>query len=76
MRDLQHRGRLYTRDVRGQGIGAALLNRVVQWANEQGYVRCAVDFEPTNVLAARFWMRHFRPVSYALVRYIQLGIGE
>jgi len=60
----------YTRqDVRGQGVGAALLNCVLQWAREQGYVRCAVDFEPMNVLAARFWMRHFRPVSYALVRH-------
>lgn len=23
-----------------------------------------------NYLAARFWMRHFQPVSYALVRQI------
>jgi len=58
-------------DARGQGIGAALLSRVLRCAAEQGYVRCAVDFEPMNVPAARFWMRHFRPVSYALVRYIQ-----
>ncbi len=60
----------YTRqDVRGRGVGAALLNRVLQWANEQGYTRCAVDFEPMNVPGARFWMRHFHPVSYALVRH-------
>jgi GNAT superfamily N-acetyltransferase len=64
----------YTReDARSQGVGVALLNRVVQWASEQRYARCAVDFEPMNVLAARFWMRHFRPVSYALVRHIQAG---
>ena len=61
--------------VRRQGIGAALLNRVLQWAAEQGYVRCAVDFEPMNVLAARFWMRHFQPVSYALMRHGLSAVG-
>lgn len=61
----------FTREeVRGEGVGTALLNRVLAWARDAGYARCAVDFEPMNVLAARFWMRYFDPVSYALVRHV------
>jgi hypothetical protein len=50
--------------------GIALLNQVLSWAHGEGYERCAVDWEPMNVLATRFWTRHFQPVSYALVRHI------
>ncbi len=57
-------------DARGGGVGAALLERALQWARGQGYERLAVDFEPANLLAARFWRRHFAPVSYALVRFL------
>ena len=56
--------------VRGRGIATALLNRSLDWARSEGYERCAVDFEPMNVLAARFWTRHFQPVCYSLVRYV------
>ena len=55
---------------RGRGIGTALLARALEWAREQGYTRAAVDFEPMNPLAARFWTRHFRPVALALVRHV------
>ena len=61
----------FTRDdARGKGIATALLDRSLEWARAEGYERCAVDFEPMNYLAARFWMRHFSPVSYALARQI------
>lgn len=61
----------FTREhARGRGIAAALLDRALEWARFEGYVRCAVDFEPMNVLAARFWLRHFQPVCYALVRKV------
>jgi len=56
--------------ARSQGIATALLNRGLAWAREQGYSRCAVDFEMTNPLARRFWLRHFQPVSYSLCRRI------
>lgn len=55
---------------RGRGIGTALLARALEWAREQGYTRAAVDFEPMNPPAARFWTRHFRPVALTLVRHI------
>jgi GNAT superfamily N-acetyltransferase len=56
--------------VRGRGIATALLNQCLDWARATGYERCAVDFEPTNFLATRFWMRYFQPVSYALARHL------
>ena len=56
--------------ARGRGIATTLLNHCLDRARATGYERCAVDFEPTNFLAARFWMRHFQPVSYALARHV------
>ena len=56
--------------VRGSGIAVALLNRALEWARGEGYERCAVDFEPMNPWAAHFWLKHFRPVGYTLVRYV------
>jgi GNAT superfamily N-acetyltransferase len=61
--------------VRGKGVATALLNRSLKWARSEGYERCAVDFEPMNVLAARFWTRHFEPVCYALVRHVDERIA-
>jgi len=61
----------FTREeARGRGIATALLTRSLEWARAAGYERCAVDFEPMNPLAARFWLRHFEPVCYTLVRHI------
>ena len=62
-------------DVRGGGIGTALLDRGLRWAREQGYERCAVDFEPMNPPAARFWLRHFEPVCYTVMRYVDERAG-
>ena len=56
--------------TRGTGIATAILNQVLAWAREEGYERCAVDWEPMNVLATRFWTRYFHPVSYAMIRHI------
>jgi len=55
-------------EVRRSGMGAALLNEGLAWAQPAGYERCGVDFEPENVLGSRFWMRHFQPVCYSLMR--------
>jgi GNAT superfamily N-acetyltransferase len=56
--------------ARGQGLAMALLDEALAWARAEGYERCAVDFESMNVLAARFWMRHFQPVCCYLMRYV------
>jgi len=61
----------YTRETaRNTGIATALLNQVLAWGREEGYERCAVDWEPMNVLGTRFWTRHFQPLSYALIRHV------
>jgi GNAT superfamily N-acetyltransferase len=56
--------------ARGQGIALALLNQVLAWGQAEGYERCAVDFEPMNTLAARFWPRHFQLVCLYQARYV------
>lgn len=56
--------------ARGRGVATALLARVLEWGRSQGYERCAVDFEPMNIPAARFWPQHFRLVSVALAREV------
>jgi len=67
----------FTREgARGRGVATALLNRSLEWARVEGYERCAVDFEPMNFLAARFWMRWFEPVCYSLMRCIDKRLGR
>ena len=61
--------------ARGAGIATALLNRSLEWARTEGYERCAVDFEPMNSLAARFWPKYFRPVCYSLMRKVDERIS-
>ena len=61
--------------TRGNGVATALLNRSLEWARAEGYERCAVDFEPMNSLAARFWPKYFRTVCYSLMRRVDERIG-
>ncbi|UCE28318.1 MAG: GNAT family N-acetyltransferase [Candidatus Coatesbacteria bacterium] len=61
--------------VRCKGIGATLLQHSLDWAKSEGYERCAVDFEPENVLARSFWLRRFKPVSFSLVRQVDRRIA-
>jgi GNAT superfamily N-acetyltransferase len=62
----------FTDDVcRHQGVATALLNRVLVWAGEKGYTKCAVDFESANIPASRFWLKHFQPACYTLLRTIE-----
>jgi GNAT superfamily N-acetyltransferase len=61
-------------EVRGAGVGSALLDRALAWAREEGYARCTVDYEPMNVPGARFWRRYFAPVVYALARHIDVRV--
>jgi len=56
------------KSVRERGIGTTLLSHSLDWARAAGYKRCAVYFEPHNIPGARFWLRHFQPVCYSLIR--------
>jgi GNAT superfamily N-acetyltransferase len=58
--------------ARGSGIATSLLNHGLEWAARLGYQRCAVDFEPANPLAVRFWLRYFDLVCVTLTRQIML----
>lgn len=58
--------------ARSSGIATALLNHGLVWAAQHGYQRCAVDFEPANPLAVRFWLRYFDLVCVSLARQIVL----
>jgi GNAT superfamily N-acetyltransferase len=53
---------------RRSGVAETLLAAAIEWARRNGYERLGVDFESANMLASRFWLRHFAPVTYAMVR--------
>ncbi len=66
----------YTKEhLRGKGIGTALLNESLSWARSKGYERCAVDFEPENVLGSSFWLKHFKPICFSSSRQIDHRIA-
>jgi len=57
--------------MRGKDIATTLLCRAIESARGLGYERCAVDFEPMNLLGTRFWLRHgFSPVCFSLLRHV------
>ncbi len=55
---------------RRRGVAECILARAVDWAREAGYERISVDFEASNPLARGFWLRHFQPVCYSLLRKV------
>ena len=57
-------------DLRGRGIGTTLLKGCMEWAQSHDYERCAVDFEPMNVAGSRFWLRHYHPICFTVMRII------
>lgn len=61
----------FTREeVRREGIATALLDHALKSAKATGYERCAVSFEPMNLIGTRFWLKFFKPVCLSVVRYI------
>lgn len=62
--------------ARSGGVGAALVNRGLAWAREEGYELCTVGYFSPNLLAARFWpSKGFRPLGYCLERRIDERIA-
>jgi GNAT superfamily N-acetyltransferase len=58
-------------DVRGRGVGTALVNAALNWARSHGYQWVSVDFEPANPLSRPFWLGSgFGPTGYAVLRSI------
>lgn len=57
-------------ELRGKGIGAALLQRAIEWSRQQGYARVFVEHETANFYGGNFWSTYFSPYIYASMRYI------
>jgi GNAT superfamily N-acetyltransferase len=56
--------------ARSKGVATALLDHALMAARASGYERCAVSFEPMNLLATRFWLKYFDPVCFSIVRHV------
>ena len=58
-------------DARGRGVGRALVDAALSWADDHGYHWVSVDFEPANPLSRPFWMGNgFQPIGYGVLRSI------
>jgi len=57
--------------LRGQGIGKAMLQHAVEWAQERGFERLFVEHETANFYGGNFWGRHFSPYLFIAMRYIE-----
>ncbi|MEW5870294.1 MAG: GNAT family N-acetyltransferase [Chloroflexota bacterium] len=53
---------------RRRGAGAAMLDAALRHYAGLGITCCSVDFESFNPEAANFWMKHFQPVCFSLLR--------
>lgn len=62
--------------ARSEGIATALLDHALEAALTSGYERCAVSFEPMNLLGTRFWLKYFNPVCFSVVRRIDDRITQ
>ncbi len=56
--------------MRREGVASAILDRALKSARASGYERCAVSFEPMNLLGTRFWLKYFNPVCLSVFRHI------
>jgi GNAT superfamily N-acetyltransferase len=56
--------------ARRSGVATVLLARCLDWAKEQGYTRCSVDYESANLPASGFWGRWFTPAACSQLRRI------
>ncbi len=63
-------------EIRRNGITTALLDQALIFAQASGYERCAVSFEPMNLLGTRFWLKYFKPVCLSIVRHIDDRITQ
>jgi GNAT superfamily N-acetyltransferase len=57
-------------EIRRKGIATTLLDHALKSAQASGYERCAVSFEPMNLLGTRFWLKYFKPVCISVFRHI------
>lgn len=56
--------------TRRKGVGTALVQRAIQWSQEQGYERIFVEHETANLDGGNFWRKYFSPYLYFSMRYV------
>ena len=63
-------------EVRGSGLGTAILDRALAWARERGHRNVTLHFLTSNPLSSAFWQGHgFVPVMYHLRRRLDERIA-
>lgn len=68
--------RAFTKEeFRRRGVATTLLKHSLEWVHSVGYTRCAVDCESANIPGFSFWLKHFQPVGYSLVRHVDERIA-
>ena len=57
-------------DIRGKGVGKALLQRAIVWSQARSYERIFVEHETANLSGSIFWQKYFNPYVYFSMRYV------
>lgn len=61
----------YTRsEYRSSGIASVLLNEILNRAKDEGAGFSSVDFESQNIEGRTFWLKHFEPLVYSMMRKV------
>ena len=61
-------------DLRGRGVGSALVAEVLRLAQEAGYGSVVTNWRMTNLSASRFWpAQGFQPIYHRLHRALGSG---
>ena len=59
---------------RGRGLGRALTERALAWAQEAGHPTVHTDWRVPNLESSRFWpARGFRETFFRLARQVEIG---
>ena len=58
------------REYRRTGIATLLLNEILKKAKRENMTICSVDFESQNIEGRKFWLKHFTPICYSMMRKV------
>ena len=63
-------------DLRGGGVGSALLERSLDWARESGHDSITLHYASMNPVASPFWeSRGFEAIAYSAGRHIDARVA-
>ena len=74
--DLAIFGAYLDEEHRGKGIFDAMLGKLCEIGKSMEKKRLSVDFESSNPTARRYWLRHFSPITYAMLRKVDERVFE